>query len=105
MRDQGRNKVLKKVEGIRCEVQVIWSLLGHNVVLLFNQKEIKRVQMQERLFGGEKIRSSHPMAANLFNDHESSEKGGYGRVEACKEKCHKIALEKARKASCLVGSS
>lgn len=56
MRDQGRNKVLKKVEGIRCEAQVIWSLLGHNVVLLFNQKEIKRVQMQERLFGGEKIR-------------------------------------------------
>lgn len=45
------------------------------------------------------------MAANLFNDHESSEKGGYGRVEACKEKCHKIVLEKARKASCLVGSS
>lgn len=45
------------------------------------------------------------MAANLFNDHESSEKGGYGRVEACEEKCHKIALEKARKASCLVGSS
>lgn len=35
-------------------MQVVWSLLGHNVLLLL--KEIKRGQMQERLFGGGKIR-------------------------------------------------
>lgn len=81
-----------------CEVLEGGSLLGHNVFLLFNRKEIKG---QSLFVWWWKVREfPHPMVAtiSMLTSHYLK-RVDMGSVKTCGEKRHEIALEKAGEAS------